>query len=426
MSAIELSADDARRVALWRQGLLAADPTPAQAERAGSRRQEAIVRGTVERLGAVQIDTISVLARSHELIAYARHGAIRRSAIEAAYWSDASTFEYWSHAACILPMHTWPAMTHRRRWFARRGARWHRTSKKAIAEVRKRIADDGPINTGHVGGAKKSGEWWDWSDSKVALEWLLDLGEVIVTERVGFRRMYDLAERVVPKEYLTGSGSSEWDASTWVDDEGIVGPRDDDGVRWLVAEAARTIGVGTDDDIADVHRLSRKDVNRFAAEIGLVPVQVRGWQTARGAHPPTYATGEALDWLAAGGTARHRTTLLSPFDSLIWHRPRMERMFGMVHRIEAYTPAHKRVLGYFAMPVLHRGKLVARVDPGREGRTLVAKTVTMESTSADAIEGTARAIAEAARWVGCDSIDVRTVVPASARSALERELRSIG
>lgn len=415
---IELGPDDARRVALWRQGLLSANPTPAQAERAGARRQEAIVRSTVEHLGAVQIDTISVLARSHELIAYARHGAIRRSAIEAAYWSDAATFEYWSHAACILPMHTWPAMAHRRRYFARKGQRWHGLSKTAIVEVRQRIADDGPINTGHVGGAKKSGYWWDWSDAKVALEWLLDIGEVVVTQRVGFRRMYDLAERVVPKEYRTGAGSTEWNARTWVDDEGILGPTDDDGVRWLIAEAARTIGIGTDDDIADVHRLSKRDVHRFADELGLVRVQVRGWQNARGVHPPTFATQEALDWLAAGGSARHRTTLLSPFDSLIWHRPRMERLFGMVHRIEAYTPAHKRVLGYFAMPVLHRGKLIARVDPAREGKTLLAKTVTMESTSADAVEGTARAIAEAARWAGCDSTSVRQITPPVARHAL--------
>lgn len=400
---IEVSVEDARRIALWRQGLLSAQTTPAQAAKASAARQAALVGDMLDRLGAVQLDTISVLARSHELVAYARLGAVRRSAIEEAYWSEDRAFEYWSHAACILPMAMWPAFAFRRRHYRDRGMRWHDVSAKDIDAVRRLVAQEGPITTADVGGAKNGGPWWDWSGAKVALEYLLDMGEVAVTRRVGWRRTYDLAERVVPRELFH-------------DDLG-----DDACIAMLIAEGARTVGIGTAGDIADVHRLPKAAVARHADQAGLIPVIVPGW-------PRAWATREALDWLEAGGRDRHRTTLLSPFDSLIWFRERTERIFGMAHRLEAYTPAPKRVHGYFAMPVLHRGRLVARVDPARAGSTLVARTVTMASTStsasASAVAGTAMALREAASWVGSTDVAVERVVPASARRPLLAALRA--
>ena len=390
---IDVSAVDARRIALWRQGFLRADVSPAAAAKATAVRQEAFVGDMLANLGAVQLDTISVLARSHELVAYARLGAIRRTAIEQAYWSGATAFEYWSHAACILPMSMWPAFAFRRRHYRDRGMRWHDVTAKDIRAVRRLVTEEGPITTAHVGGAKNGGPWWDWSGAKIALEYLLDMGEVVVTQRVGWRRTYDLAERVVPRALFHDDLT------------------DDACLTMLIAAAARTVGVGTAGDIADVHRLPKAAVARHAEDAGLVPVNVEGW-------PRAWATREALDWLDAPGRDRHRTTLLSPFDSLVWFRERTERIFGMQHRLEAYTPAPKRVHGYFAMPVLHRGELVARVDPKREGAALVAKTVTMESVSASAIDGTAAALREAASWVGSQTIAVERVVPSSVKRPL--------
>ncbi len=395
----ELSADDARRVALWSAGLMSSEPSPAVATRASARRQVAIVRGMLDGLGAVQLDTISVLARSHELVAYARFGAVRRSSIEEAYWSGDHAFEYWSHAACILPLPSWPAFAFRRRHYRAKGERWHRVPHAELDRLRSVIRDAGPVTTGDVGGAKRGSEWWDWSDSKIGLEWLLDIGEVIVTRRVGWRRTYDLAERAVPAELFH-------------DDLG-----DEQCAALLVAAGARLMGVGTAGDIADVHRLPKAAVARHAQEAGLVPVRVPGW-------PAAWATPDALAWLASAGRDRQRTTLLSPFDPLVWYRERAERIFGMRHRIEAYTPAHKRVHGYFAMPVLHRGRLVARVDPKREDGALIARRVTMESTSADAIHGTARALREAATWVGAEQVQVGDVVPSGATSALRESLQA--
>ncbi len=350
-------------------------------------------------LGAVQLDTISVLARSHELVAYARFGAIGRAAVEDAYWQSGLSFEYWAHAACILPIETWPLYAVRRRYYEQRGIRWHDVTHAAIQPVLDRLAD-GPLSTSDIGGAKKGGEWWDWSESKIAIEWLLDIGTVVVTRREGWRRVYDLADRAVPADLR---------AVDLTDEECLVG---------LIADAARTLGVGTAADIADVPRVKNADVHRHASDAGLERVEVEGWKG------PAYATSDALRWLADRPRTRHRTTLLSPFDSLVWHRPRAERIFGMSHRLEAYTPAHLRVHGYFAMPVLHRGQLVARVDPKREGTTLVARRVTMESTSREAIRGTAIALREAAGWVGCSDVRVDEVVPAPSATVLREALAS--
>ncbi len=350
-------------------------------------------------LGAVQLDTISVLARSHELIAYSRYGAVRRSAIEQAYWSDNHAFEYWSHAACILPMELWPDFAFRRRHYMRKGQRWHGVPKKDLNALVTTIRDSGPITTSDVGGAKSGSEWWEWSDSKIALESLLDVGQVVVTKRVGWRRTYDLAERVVPAQFLHDDRTDEQCTIA------------------LVAAGARVMGIGTAGDISDVHRIYNSAVVEHADAVGLVEVKVKGW-------PRAWVTAPALAWLSSDQRDRHRTTLLSPFDPIVWHRPRTERIFGMTHRLEAYTPAPKRVHGYFAMPVLHQGRLVARVDPKREGSTLVGRLVTLESQSATAVRGTARALREAASWVGCDAVTVGEVVPSSSAEKLRNELAS--
>ena len=397
---IEVAPEQARRAVLWAAGLLGGEPTPAVARRASEARQAGVVRGMLGRLGAVQLDTISVLARSHELIAYARYGAVGRGAIEQAYWDGETSFEYWSHAACILPMEAWPVFAFRRRHYRAKGERWHRVPQGELDGLLATIRDAGPITTSDVGGAKSGGDWWDWSASKIGLEWLLDIGEVAVTRRVGWRRTYDLAERVVPGDLLHDD----------LDDAQCHAR--------LVEAGARLMGIGTAGDIADVHRLPKSSVARHADEAGLVPVHVRGW-------PKAWAHPDALAFLSASTRDRHRTTLLSPFDPLVWYRERAERVFGMRHRIEAYTPAHKRVHGYFAMPVLHRGRLVARVDPKRERDGLHARRVTLESGSRAALEGTARALAEAASWVGASRVVVDDTVPADVRAALTSELASL-
>lgn len=390
LSATALSAQDARRIALRAQGLLGSPARrPLTARGSSERSGAAAVNAMLRHLGAVQLDTISVLARSHELVPYARLGAVSRTAIERAYWGSADSpgaaVEYWSHAACILPAQSWPLYAFRRRHFRARGMRWHdRPADAVFDEVRERLRVDGPVTAGDLGGAKKGGPWWDWSGAKIAVEFLLDTGEVVCTRRTGWRRVYDLPERALPADVL---------AADTLDDAACF--------RALVAQAGIALGVATVGDLADYPRISRAQVAAALPEAGLVPVQVEGWKDQAWADPV------ALAQLAARG--RHRTTLLSPFDSLVWDRARTRRVFGFSHALEAYKPAAQREHGYFAMPLLAGGRLLGRVDPKRDGDTLVAKQVSLDS--ARAVEPMAAALVEAASWVGCALVRVERVSP---------------
>jgi uncharacterized protein len=351
----------------------------------------------LRRLGAVQLDTISVLARSHELVAYARHGPISRERIEQAYWGPGSTtFEYWSHAACLLPLEEWPTYAFRRRASRAKGRRWHLLEDQArsCAEVVARLRAEGPLTARELGGAKKGGPWWDWSEVKIAAEWLLDIGDLVCRQRRGFQRVYDLVERAVPDDVRARELSDEECATR------------------LVRSAGRALGVATVRDLAVYHGVPVTRVAAVLEPAGLVPVRVEGWTKAAFADPA------ALEVL--GRRLRGRHLLLSPFDSLNWDRARTERLFGFRHRLEAYTPRHKRLFGYFAMPVLAGTKVVGLVDPGRDGRTLVAKQVTVFSPGAT--PHVAAALMEAAAWVGSDNVVVERVDPPAQKPVLVQAL----
>jgi uncharacterized protein len=389
---VTISADEARRMTLHAQGLLGAT---------GWRGTQAGVAAMLRRVGAVQLDTISVLARSHELVAYARLGRIPREQIERAYWNPGkpAAFEYWAHAACVLPLEQWPYFAFRRRAFRARGVRWHRSHAETCDKVLARLRAEGALTATQLGGAKAGGPWWDWSEVKIAVEWLLDSGEVICVRRTGWRRVYDLAERVLPSVLLD------------------VEPSDLECITYLAGVTARALGVVTHADLIDYHRLNfltseRGQHSSLVAEAvraaGLVPVAVAGNTTGPGTSG--WADPAALDWALTASRGRHRVTLLSPFDSLIWDRKRTLRMFGFQHGLEAYVPKHKRVHGYFTMPLLAGGRLVGRVDPARDGKTLVARKVSLERAAA--AEPMAQALWEAASWVGCDDVRLEKIEPA--------------
>jgi uncharacterized protein len=398
--AIELSADEVRRVTLYAQGFLGA-----AAKRGG-------VAGVLRRVSAVQLDTISVLARSHELVAYARLGPVGRDTVERAYWpaTRPTTFEYWAHAACILPIADWPYYRWRRQAIAARGQRWHKVSEDACERVLGRLRDEGPLTATQLGGAKAGGPWWDWSEVKIAAEWLLDTGRAVCVRRTGWRRIYDLPERAIPA--------------------GLLGlePTDDECLIHLVGTVSRALGVATHADFMEYQRLNGyglqlRDTARLdgaAAAAGLVPVTVHGGKRAVSA----WADPAALAWLAAGGRGTHRTTLLTPFDSLIWDRKRTLRMFGYRHLFEPYVPKEKRERGYFTMPLLSGGQIAGWADPAREGTTLLGRNVLIEKPAA--VAPMARALAEAAQWVGCENVLAERVQPSALAQPLATELRALG
>jgi uncharacterized protein len=384
----ELTGAEARTLALHAQGFVGAPDDD--------------VRAMLQRVGAVQLDTISVLARSHELVAYARVGPVGRAAIEETYWGrPARAFEALAHAMCILPIELWPHFAARRR----RSARWVHPRRppedRAMREVLAELEARGPLTATDLGGSRSKAPrpenvWWHWSAEKIALERLLAIGTVVCVDRRAWKRVYDLTERAIPARLRA---------------------RDEDDATchaMLVGLAADRLGVGTLADLRGYFGgMSLPEARAAIDRARLVPVTVRGWDTE------TWASRKALRALEAGIRGAHRTTVLSPFDSLIWDRPRTARIFEFAHKFEAYVAAPDRVHGYFVMPVLAGGKLVGRVDPGRSGTTLVAKRVSGEPAAAKQI---ARALVEAARWVGCDDVTVTEARPAPFKAALRTAL----
>ncbi|SFE60926.1 winged helix-turn-helix domain-containing protein [Blastococcus tunisiensis] len=332
-----LPAGLARRIALAAQGF--AEPRPSTD--IGIRQ----LRRLVDRLAVVQIDSVNVLSRSHYLPAFSRLGSYPRAALDDLTARRHAVFEYWAHEASFLPVRLHPFL--RWRMAAAEQHAWgnmvrlQRERPGFVAEVLERVRAEGPLKAGDLldGPRERSGEMWDWHAGKVALEWLFFTGEVTATHRTtSFEKVYDLTERVLPADVLR--------APT---------PEPADAVRELVRTAARALGVATERDLRDYFRLTPVAARTAIAELAdagqLLPVEVTGWGGAAWLDP----AARRPRWIRA-------RALLSPFDSLVWERPRVERIFGFRYRLEIYTPAAKRVHGYYVLPFLLGDHLVARVD----------------------------------------------------------------
>ena len=406
----EISADEAQLLALRAQGFLG----PVGADRDPPLSKDgADILAMLRRVSAVQLDTISVLARSHELVAYARLGPVGRNTVEQTYWGEPTqAFEYLGHGGCIFPLEMWPYFAFRRRALERRGVErafyLEVASSPVFDEVRARLRQ-GPVTASDLGGARDGVGWWNWSAAKRVIESLYRRGEVVCTTRKGWKRVYDLPERALPPELLRHD------------------PSDEECFVYLVRRAAQALGVGTKRDIAAYFGLTttwlgsppnaRRLLDTAIEACGLIPVRVEGWKEMAFLDP---------DVLARDGAEEHRTTLLSPFDSLIWRGPvppegeRTQRLFGFSLPFEPYVPRERRAHGYFSMALLAEGRLVGHVDPAREGRTLVARAVSLDDASA--VDALAAALREAAAWVGCDAIRVERVEPPTVANEIIRAI----
>jgi uncharacterized protein YcaQ len=337
-----LSRAQARRIALAAQGF--ADPRPSG--RVDSRH----IRRVLGRVGVLQLDSVNVFCRTHYLPVFSRIGAYPREILDqlAAHTAGPvrrELFEYWAHEASLVPVELQPLL----RWRMDRAAadawggmrRVARDNPDLLDKVAALVAEQGPLRANELGiqrPRRTPGQMWNWHDGKIALEFLFWSGRVTAARRVNFERLYDVPERVLPVEVLATPTPSVEDAQ-----------------RELVRIAARAYGVATEPDLGDYFRLPRAESKQRVAELAdageLEPVEVDGWGA------PAYL------WPAARIPRRITArALLSPFDSLVWFRPRTERLFGFHYRIEIYTPPAKRQYGYYVLPFLLGDSLVARVD----------------------------------------------------------------
>jgi uncharacterized protein YcaQ len=385
-----LTAAAARRIALAAQGF--AEPRPS------GRVDARHIRRVIERIGLLQLDSVNVFTRSHYLPLFARLGPYPRQVVDrlAAHTAGPihrELFEYWAHEASLVPLRLQPFLRWRMARFEEDAwsgiSRLGREQPELVARVYDLVRQRGPlraVDTGVERAARRPGEMWNWHDGKVALEYLFWSGRITADRRINFERRYDITERVLPSDILA--------APT---------PADEDAQRELVRVAARAYGVATEPDLGDYFRLPRAESKLRVAELvdagELVPVQVAGWPA------PAYLWPSARRPRQVDARA-----LLSPFDSLIWFRPRTARLFGFHYRIEIYTPPPRRVHGYYVLPFLLGDTLVARVDlkSDRQAGVLRVPSAFAEpgvdlTTVAEALAAELTAIG---RWLALDRVEV--------------------
>ena len=346
----DVSAREARHLALAAQGF----GRPRPSGRIDGRH----LRRAVDDVGLLQLDSVNVFCRSHYMPVFSRLGPYPREALDRLAWHQnpggggrragrRDLIEYWGHEASLLPVELQPLL----RWRMARAdslawkgvARLAAEQPKLLDFVLGMVRERGPIRASELaarGRTREPGEMWNWSEEKTALEYLFFAGRVCAARRVNFERLYDLPERVLPREVLEAPTPSQEEAQ-----------------RQLILIAAKRLGVASEPDLGDYFRLPRAESKARVAELAedgaLTPVRVEGWSQ------PAYLSAERPAGLRRAASAR---ALLTPFDSLVWRRERTERIFGFRYRIEIYVPAPKRVHGYYVLPFLLGGRLVARVD----------------------------------------------------------------
>ena len=389
--ASSLSSAEARRLALASLGFDASRP-----KRAGL----AHVGATARRLGAIQIDSVNVLARAHYLPTFSRYGGYPAPALDELAYQRRELFEYWGHAACFLPVEMYPLL----RWrMEGQVARWAGASPKRLAfieDVYREVRDRGQIAAAELTqGGKSTGPWWGWSDGKLAMEILLSQGRLAVAGRRHFERIYDLTERVLPASALTAPAVEAREAK-----------------KQLFLIAARAMGVGTTADIAQYFhvdawwdrqslkgRKARANpqllVDELVEERRLEPVQVEGWKRT-GYVIPDVRVPASIDTRA----------IVSPFDPILWERKWTNAVFGFAYQIEIYVPAPKRIHGYYVLPFLFGDRFAARADlkADRKASSLIVHAAYLEHGHDD--EEIAEALGEElhlmARWLGLERIVV--------------------
>jgi uncharacterized protein YcaQ len=370
------------------------------------------VLSLVESLGLLQIDSVSALVRSHYLPTYSRLGAYDRAHVDRLAWRDHALFEAWAHEASLLPVRFEPLLRWRQSTIVAEsqmpGKSFHAASQlgplidAVLAEIRANGARAASDLRHLEENPKQPGSWWNWSSVKAVLEYLFATGQVHVAERRAFERRYDLTERVLPADVVQTPTPDEATAR-----------------RALLLHAAHALGVATVTDLADYFRMKNAiaaaRVSELVEEGVLVEVGVDGWDT----------TAYVVPGVKIPRRVRARA-LLSPFDPVVWFRPRALRMFDYHYRIEIYTPEPKRIYGYYVLPFLLGDRLVGRVDLRADRAASVLRVpgafIEERVDAADAVPHLVDELRLLAHWLELDTIEIgdRGDLTTALRSAFSR------
>ncbi len=360
----------------------------------------------------MQIDAISVVERAHHHTLWVRRPDYEPRMLDDLLTRDRRVFEGWIHAASYLPLCNYRyylSRMHARRSHARQ---WFEQNEQLVEAVLDRIRAKGPLGTKDFKAPDgwKRGMWWSWKPAKEALEMLLSVGDLMVSRRDKFQRIYDLRERVLPD---------------WVD---TTEPTPDEVLRFRIRRSLAALGVASTNEIQWRQGISRT-ISEALAELAdageVVPVKVDGWQGK-----PCYALAETLERVVeqTGVTlGKELLHILSPFDNLVICRPWLEKLFGFEYRIECFVPAAKRRYGYFALPILWGERFVGRVDSkaDRKRSTFIVRQLTFEPQVVDydaLLPILAQKLWAFAVFNNCERIVVENVDPRRVKTNLEREL----
>lgn len=402
----ELTPAQARVLHLAAQGL---------AHKPRKKATPATIEQTVARMQMLQIDTIHVVARSPYLVLFSRLGdypmAWLNQLLEAGRLA-----ECWAHEACFVsaadyPLHHAARPLREGHWAMRRAQRVYAEHPRAMRKLLGQVRKHGPVRSADFTRARRPATgWWDWKPEKSWLEAWFALGELMVARRDGFQRVYDVSERVRARHVAV---------------EPVSGA---DARRQMLERSVHALGVTTARWMADYFRLprvTRDELDELCASGDVLPVHVRGWEQTAYVHR---AHVDLLQRIASGRLRASHTTLLSPFDPVIWDRTRVQELFGFQYRLECYVPAGRRRYGYFVLPILHRGQLVGRLDAKahRNDGVFDVRAIYLEAdvdASAGLVAALARAITACAQWHATPRVRVGNGQPRDFLRQLRAALR---
>jgi uncharacterized protein len=395
---IEFSAETARELLLAAQGLGAVSKRVTKDD----------VRGIIRRMGVLQIDSISVVARSPYLVLWSRLGSYEPRWLDELL-AEGVLFEYWSHAACFIPIEDYGLY---RRLMIEGGEKtrsWMQAHHEQIEHVTEHINQNGPVRSAEFARSDgQAGGWWEWKPEKRALEHLFAAGELMITRRENFHRVYDLRERVLAKAL------PDW--------EDALAPSEQEVQRALALKSVRALGVALARWVPDYFRTPKKGVSRLLEELADEGSLLRARIEDEPAylHPDNAGLAEKI---LSDGLRSSVTTLLSPFDPVVWDRARALELFGFEYKIEVYTPVARRKYGYYSLPILHNGALVGRLDAKahRKQGIFEIKAIHLEPDTPvndDLVSGLAGALRDCAGWHKTQEVLVRRSDPSELTETL--------
>lgn len=369
----------------------------------------------VEDTGGLQLDSINVIERAHYLSVWSRFGAYDKAALDKLAYEDRLLYEYWAHAACLVPRAHLPAWRRAMLDYRTRHTGWSswlKANSKMLREVESVVGEKGPLTAAFFTAGqrrKKSTGWWDWMPGNHALHFLWMTGKVAVHSRPHFRKRYDLSERVVDLSGVEPLSAQEFH-------------------KWHVRQSLHAMGAASAKDLGaylSFPRFSLQDRRRALAAM-LESGEVAGVEV-KGLAGEWFALKEDLPALQEPEPGSKGTTLLCPFDSFLWHRQRTLELFGFDYKIEVYVPAGKRKHGYYCLPILHDGRLIGRLDAKnsrKEGRLLVPALHFEEGFAGGdgALDGLGKALKSLAEFVGAREISVGRVFPAGFSDEVRRRV----